>query len=70
MLRNSDDTDWLREGDLIVNKPLAKTLRNIKENGTKDFYEGELARDIVKYIQNNKGNYIHGNRVVAMVTNL
>ncbi len=38
--------DW-KAGDLLIQKDLAKTLRRIRDNGQKGFYEGETARLIV-----------------------
>lgn len=46
-----------REGDLFVQKDLAKTLRLIKKHGRKGFYEGEVAELIVKQVQS-LGGYI------------
>ncbi|XP_065664047.1 glutathione hydrolase 1 proenzyme isoform X2 [Hydra vulgaris] len=46
-----NDGKWLEEGDLFINKALGKTLSIIKDN-PKDFYEGDLAKQIVKDIQN------------------
>lgn len=40
------DTTW-KAGDLLVQKDLAKSLRRIRDNGQKGFYEGETARLIV-----------------------
>ncbi|MEM4045211.1 MAG: gamma-glutamyltransferase [Fervidicoccaceae archaeon] len=37
----------IREGDLVVNRDMARTLRAIVQRGWKDFYEGELAERIV-----------------------
>ncbi|TLS38994.1 gamma-glutamyltransferase [Pseudalkalibacillus caeni] len=39
----------LKEGDLLVQKDLANTLRKIKEHGCDVFYKGEIAEDIVKF---------------------
>ncbi len=46
-----------QEGDLFVQKDLAKTLELIKKYGRKGFYEGETAELIVKQIQK-LGGYI------------
>lgn len=46
-----------QEGDLFVQKDLAKTLRLIKRHGRKGFYEGEVAELIVKKVQS-LGGYI------------
>lgn len=45
------------EGDLFVQKDLAKTLMLIKKFGRKGFYEGKVARLIIKQIEN-LGGYI------------
>ena len=41
-----DDGAFLKEGDVLVQKELADTLRQIQENGTEIFYFGEIAEDI------------------------
>lgn len=41
------DTDW-KKGDLLVQKDLAETLKRIRDNGQKGFYEGATADLIVK----------------------
>ncbi|XLS30974.1 gamma-glutamyltransferase [Flavobacteriaceae bacterium M23B6Z8] len=46
-----------KQGDTIKYPALAKTLKRIKENGRKEFYEGETARQLVDFIQA-KGGYI------------
>jgi gamma-glutamyltranspeptidase / glutathione hydrolase len=38
------DTITWKEGELLIQKDLAKTLRRIQEQGRKGFYEGETAR--------------------------
>ncbi|PWK29398.1 gamma-glutamyltranspeptidase/glutathione hydrolase [Arcicella aurantiaca] len=38
-----DTTDW-KEGELLIQKDLAKALRRIQEQGRKGFYEGETAQ--------------------------
>jgi gamma-glutamyltranspeptidase / glutathione hydrolase len=40
------ENEW-KAGDLLIQKDLAKTLRRIRDNGQKGFYEGETARLIV-----------------------
>ena len=40
------DTDW-KEGDILVQKDLAETLRRIQKEGLKGFYEGKTADLIV-----------------------
>jgi gamma-glutamyltranspeptidase / glutathione hydrolase len=48
------NTDW-KAGDLLIQKDLAKTLRRIRDNGVKGFYEGETARLIVEEMRRGKG---------------
>lgn len=43
------------EGDLFVQKDLAKTLKLIAENGKEGFYKGEVAEKIVSQIQSQGG---------------
>jgi gamma-glutamyltranspeptidase/glutathione hydrolase len=45
----------LLEGDLLIQKELAKTLTLIAENGAKGFYEGETAKKIAKDMADNDG---------------
>ena len=45
----------LLEGDVLIQKDLAKTLTLIAENGTKGFYEGETAKKIAKDMADNDG---------------
>ena len=47
-------TEW-KEGDTLVQKDLANTLKRIRDNGQKGFYEGETARLIVEEMQKGKG---------------
>jgi gamma-glutamyltranspeptidase / glutathione hydrolase len=44
-----------KQGDTLVQKDLAKTLRLIRDLGVKGFYEGETARLIVEEMQRGKG---------------
>ena len=44
-----------KEGDTLVQKDLAKTLRLIRDKGAKGFYEGETARLILEEMQRGKG---------------
>jgi gamma-glutamyltranspeptidase/glutathione hydrolase len=44
-----------KSGDTLVQHDLAKTLRLIRDKGTKGFYEGETARLIVEEMQRGKG---------------
>ncbi len=45
----------LMEGDVLVQKELANTLRVIAEKGIKGFYEGEVAQKISKSVRNAGG---------------
>lgn len=45
----------LEEGDLLVQKDLAKTLKLIKEKGTDVFYKGEIGEALVKEVQRTGG---------------
>lgn len=47
------------EGDLFVQKDLAKTLRLIAENGRDGFYKGEVADKIISQIQSLGGIITH-----------
>jgi gamma-glutamyltranspeptidase/glutathione hydrolase len=49
------DGSTYREGDLLVQKDLAKTLRAIAERGSKVFYEGSIADLIEKDMKANGG---------------
>ena len=44
-----------KEGDTLLQKDLAKTLRLIRDYGAKGFYEGETARLIVEEMERGKG---------------
>jgi len=44
-----------KAGDTLIQKDLAKTLRRIRDNGAKGFYEGETARLILEEMQRGKG---------------
>ena len=46
--------DW-KENDTIKNFSLATTLEKIAKNGKDEFYKGETAKKIVKFIQENGG---------------
>lgn len=48
------ETDW-KAGDILIQKDLANTLKRIRDNGQKGFYEGETARLIVAEMQKGKG---------------
>lgn len=51
----TDDGFPKMQGDLIVQKDLAKVLRMISQKGAKAFYKGELAESFVKTIQERGG---------------
>jgi gamma-glutamyltranspeptidase / glutathione hydrolase len=44
-----------KEGDTLVQKDLARTLRRIRDQGAKGFYEGETAKLVVEEMQRGKG---------------
>ncbi|AND65482.1 gamma-glutamyltransferase [Flavobacterium covae] len=44
-----------KEGDTIKQIQLAKTLRKILKKGRKEFYEGEIAKEIVRFIKERGG---------------
>ena len=44
-----------KQGDTLIQKDLAKTLRLIRDSGARGFYEGETARLIVEEMQRGKG---------------
>jgi gamma-glutamyltranspeptidase/glutathione hydrolase len=52
---------WFRDGkplemgDIVVNKDLARTLRSIAAQGAKEFYRGEIASTIARYLKANGG---------------
>ncbi|MEO6252997.1 MAG: gamma-glutamyltransferase [Ferruginibacter sp.] len=48
------ETEW-KAGDILIQKDLANTLKRIRDNGQKGFYEGETARLIVAEMQRGKG---------------
>ena len=48
------ETPW-KGGDTLFQKDLAETLKRIKKNGAKGFYEGETARLIVEEMKRGKG---------------
>jgi gamma-glutamyltranspeptidase / glutathione hydrolase len=47
-------TQW-KAGDTLIQKDLANTLKRIRDNGQKGFYEGETAKLIVEEMQKGKG---------------
>ena len=48
------DKEW-KAGDTLIQKDLANTLKRIRDNGAKDFYEGETAKLIVTEMEKGKG---------------
>jgi gamma-glutamyltranspeptidase / glutathione hydrolase len=44
-----------KAGDTLIQKDLAKTLRRIRDEGAKGFYEGETARLIAEEVKRGKG---------------
>lgn len=44
-----------KAGDTIKQPALAKTLERILQNGEKEFYKGETAKQLIKFIQENGG---------------
>ena len=48
------DVPW-KAGDTLIQKDLANTLKRIKDNGAKGFYEGETAKLIVEEMKNGHG---------------
>ncbi len=52
--RTANGHDW-KEGDLLVQKDLGKTLRRIQERGRSGFYEGETADLLVAEMERGKG---------------
>jgi gamma-glutamyltranspeptidase/glutathione hydrolase len=47
--------EW-KAGDTLIQKDLANTLKRIRDNGAKGFYEGETAMLIVEEMKRGKGN--------------
>lgn len=52
--RTADGRDW-KEGDLLTQTDLGKTLRRIQERGRSGFYEGETADLLVAEMERGKG---------------
>jgi gamma-glutamyltranspeptidase/glutathione hydrolase len=48
------DTPW-KEGDLLMQEDLAKTLEQIRDKGRAGFYEGVVADELVAEMQSGKG---------------
>jgi gamma-glutamyltranspeptidase/glutathione hydrolase len=49
------DGKILKESDLLVQKDLAQTLRQIAKSGRKGFYEGPVAKKFLAYFKNKQG---------------
>lgn len=54
LLTNSEG-EYLKEGELFVNKQLGNTLRAIANDGVETFYEGEVAQNMTRDVLNNGG---------------
>lgn len=50
------DTKAIKAGDILINKPYAKTLKDFSFYGSSVFYLGQIAQNIVESVQNIKGN--------------
>lgn len=48
------EVKW-KEGDILIQTNLANTLKRIRDNGAKGFYEGETAKLIVEEMKKGKG---------------
>jgi len=48
------NTPW-KEGDILIQRDLAKTLKRIQKDGKKDFYEGKTAKLIIDEITRGEG---------------
>lgn len=48
---NWDKTGVKKEGDLVQNKVLAKTLQYLQKNDVHDFYNGTMAKSLISEIQ-------------------
>ena len=46
----------LKEGKVLRNPDYAETLRDLAQNRTLNFYNGDIARDIVRTVRNTSGN--------------
>ena len=44
-----------KEGDLFINKPLAKTLKLLQKKGKDEFYKGSIGEQIVEYLKTKNG---------------
>jgi len=47
-----------KEGDILIQKDLAKSLSLIAKNGSKAFYDGEITKKILKDFKENEGIFI------------
>ena len=52
---NSIYTKAFKAGDIFKNKALANTLQQISDHGRKAFYQGEIAKTLVAFLQKNNG---------------
>ena len=52
---NSIYTKKFKAGDVFKNKALASTLQQISDNGRSAFYQGEIAKTLVAFLQKNNG---------------
>ncbi|WP_252606694.1 gamma-glutamyltransferase [Bacillus paralicheniformis] len=50
------DGEPLKEGDILVQKDLAKTFKLIRKDGSKAFYDGEIGRAIADVVQDFGGS--------------
>ena len=50
-LYQNEDGSYKRAGDIVKNEALAETLQRIAENGAQEFYNGEIAKNIVADLQ-------------------
>ena len=51
---NSIFTKKFKVGDVFKNEALANTLQQISDNGRKAFYQGDIAKSLVAFLQKNK----------------
>lgn len=54
-----DDGRVLAVGDLLRNPDMGRTYRRIAEHGVEDFYQGDIAREIVADMERNGGMISH-----------
>lgn len=47
--------DWWKEGDTLIQRDLANTLKRIRDQGAKGFYEGETAKMIINEMERGGG---------------